>query len=256
MDCREFDRVWNAWLDARDDRAADRELAREMPAAREHARRCAACARAEFGYEALRRALAAWGREVRTSASAHPDLAECLLAALSSPSGSPSSHPPSGRRTGFGLPLWFAVAAAAAVLALAIAPDRTRIRPGRSTVPAPSRRLDARVLEESLTEATAATLDLARRTSEPAARLGRAVLEAAARAEGVEGQGAPVTLTSVLRGPIDLAPSSTLFQEFGERVSAGVRPLSSTARRAFEFLLAPTSGPNGRRIIPPTSKGA
>jgi hypothetical protein len=252
MDCREFDRVWNDWLDARDDRVADRELAREMPEAREHARRCAACGRAELGYEALLRALAAWGRDGRAWAGTPPELADRVLAALSSPSPSSRSRP--GRRPGFGLALGFAAAAAAAVLALVLAPARRRDEPARPS--APFRGPDSHILEDSLAQAAAATLDLARSASEPAARLGRGAIEAATRAEEITGQEAPETLTSMLRGPIDLAPLPTLLPEIGERVSAGVRPLSSTARRAFDFLRSPSFEPNGRRISSPTSKGA
>jgi hypothetical protein len=256
MDCREFDRVWNSWLDARDDRAADRELEQGLQAAGEHARDCVACGRAHVGYEALHRALAAWSLGIRASACPPPGLAERVVTALPNVS---AALPASSRRVlrpWSGLTLGFAAAAAAAVIALVIAPDRRRNEPGRPSAPAPSRRSDSHILEDSLAEAAAATWELARSASEPAARLGRGVLEAATRADDASEEGASVTLTSVLRGPIDLAPSSTLFQEFGEHVSAGVRPLSSTARRAFDFLRAPSLGPDGRRIGQPTSKGA
>ena len=123
-------------------------------------------------------------------------------------------------------------------------------------MPTPPRLTDSHTLGDSLAEATAATWDLARCTSEPAARLGREVLVAATQVGSPAEAEASVMLTSALRGPVDMGSPSALFQEVGERVSAGVRPLSTTARRAFDFLRTPSLERSGQRAGQTHAKGA
>src|SRR4051812_4939110 len=105
MNCHDFDRVWNERLDARADRAADLMLAEALLAARDHARDCAACRRAQLGYEALHRGLMAWGSAPEASACPPPELAERVLAALAKPAGSIPARPRRSRWPGLGLSL-------------------------------------------------------------------------------------------------------------------------------------------------------
>jgi len=101
------------------------------------------------------------------------------------------------RRWRAALPLGAAVAAVACLIALVLAPlpwRLERVSPGidrgrpagrasGSALRPSNRQADSRVLSEALADATAASWDLARTTSEPAARLGRQVLESATRVE-------------------------------------------------------------------------
>lgn len=251
MNCHDFHSAWNELLDARDT-AADRGLEGRLRDALAHSRGCARCRRAQTGYGALRQALASWSAG---PISPPADLADRVLAALSSRAVPPAgvARPAPWRAIGLA-----GAAAAAAGIVLAIAPGFDRDGPGpKAAPPVPSsRRPEARGLDDSLAEATAATWDLARCASEPAARLGRGVLGIVVRAGSPPEAGPPVTLRSVFRGPIGSPPASSLVQGLGERVSAGVRPLSSTARRAFSFLLAPTPEAGGSRGNQTTSKGA
>jgi hypothetical protein len=302
MNCHDFDQIWNELLDAEtasvDRRAtaiktragprspADRELA-----AREHAVGCSTCRLAQVKYETLRQALRAWNLESRPSSAPSTDLVERFLAAVSP---SVDSHSRAIDRTDrasrswrIGLPLGLAVAVAAAVLALVISPIRWDLKrhdgggarqgvmnqpgklAGRSLSPSlSSRRAGLHGLSDSLADATAATWDLARSTSEPAARLGRQVIGAASQAQDLSGAGTPaadptepfgsglVSLPSVLRGDSESPPGSTLLHDVGDRLSASIRPLSSTARQAFGFLRTPSLEKNEHRISQPASKGA
>jgi hypothetical protein len=104
-------------------------------------------------------------------------------------------------------------------------------------------------LNTALVEATSATWDLARSASEPAARISRDVLDATPPAEESPVAG-PVTPGEGLAGlslaipsldPLapDATAASAVFQQVGDRLSAGVEPISETARHAFGFLLGP-----------------
>jgi hypothetical protein len=80
-------------------------------------------------------------------------------------------------------------------------------------------------LAQSLRDATSATLDLARLTSEPAARVGIKFLAAATR-----------PITPDLPGPASLSPPGRSLG-VGEQVERGIKPISGSVRKAFEFLL-------------------
>jgi hypothetical protein len=99
-------------------------------------------------------------------------------------------------------------------------------------VPAPPRPLSA-----ALADAAFATLDLARETSAPAARVGRQVIA--------------TSLPGELPAAKNVLPASESFQSFGEEVNRGVKPFSGTAQRAFGFLIGPAwkekPAPSGRR---------
>ncbi len=56
-------------------------------------------------------------------------------------------------------------------------------------------------------------------------------------------------------GP-DAAGASDVLQQVGDRLAAGVRPLSSTARHAFGFLLGPPPARAGANPGGSTSSGA
>lgn len=89
----------------------------------------------------------------------------------------------------------------------------------------------SRALSAALADATSATLDLARVTSEPAARIGRDVISTVSLPQSNE-----------LGLPVSVAPAADVLQSVGDGVNRGVRPLSGTARRAFGFLISPALG--------------
>ncbi len=123
-----------------------------------------------------------------------------------------------------------------------------------------------RAFDRAVAEATSATWDLARSASEPAARISRDVLDAGASTdegpaqrpvapeEGIAGLSLPIPALGPF-GP-DRAAASAVFQQVGDRLSAGVEPISDTARHAFGFLLGP---PRSRAATPdgqPSPTGA
>ena len=109
--------------------------------------------------------------------------------------------------------------------------------------------VDARNLNTAVAEATAATWDLARSASEPAARISRQVLDAATQSDRAsslstqDAQSEPiaagVSVPSLARLAPDSAAAEAMLQEVGDRLASGVRPISDTARHAFRFLLGP-----------------
>ncbi len=129
-------------------------------------------------------------------------------------------------------------------------------------------------LDRALAEATSATWDLARSASEPAARIGREVLDVTARSgrptverpvdpsmtasAGTSGGLGNLSVSFPSLDPLgsDAAEASALLQQVGDHLSAGVQPLSSTARHAFGFLLGPPAARAGSRPVGSTSSGA
>ncbi len=125
------------------------------------------------------------------------------------------------------------LAAAAAVLVAVLLGLRVgRVRaPGPATTPPPVvEAIDPRKVTDALADATSAAWDLALETSAPATRVGRDVIDAAVADE----EGAAPPSGGVL-------PDPDVLRRVGERVTDGVRPLSGTARHAFEFLLGPAA---------------
>ncbi len=126
----------------------------------------------------------------------------------------------------------------------------------------------------ALAEATSATWDLARSASEPATRISRDVLVATTRSEDAtpertsDGQlaagdrtdmgtaGLAVPVPSLEHLALDPSAASTVLQKVGDHLSAGVRPLSDTARHAFGFLIGPAQDQPGSRTKSPSAKGA
>jgi hypothetical protein len=114
------------------------------------------------------------------------------------------------------------------------------------TGPPPSNRIDARNpsrLDEALAEATSASWDLARETSAPAARIGRQLLGAAALPEP----------GAAWLPPVAVGPVRGVWKTVGDRIEAGVRPLSGVTRQAFGFLIDPATQP--RSAAAPSPEG-
>jgi hypothetical protein len=278
MKCRDFERACNELIDAGSpvtgqadvggDPAGGRSPAASTaepgPAASdgerlllEHAAGCPACREVAARYETLRLALRAWGPPPAAPAG----LAERILAAVQTQAPPlPRWRAATYRTQRFwraGLP-WATVAASVvAVVTVGLLIPRLTIRP-RTNRPTPRASLrpsgghaasanavsaDARALNEAVAGATAATWDLARSASEPAARISRHVLDAATGPEQNPSLPAPggdsVSVPSLGSLAPDSATAVAMLQQVGDRLSTGVRPLSMTARHAFGFLLGP-----------------
>lgn len=211
MTCDDFLAGWNARVDDPGSFAIDRADVLDA-----HSASCEPCRRLASGFRLLAQSM---------PPPAIPEgLSDRVLAAW-------SARDRRDRRTL--VPIrwaWAAGLAAAAALTLAIfAPWTPRV--GRDAEVAKTQTPKARNLGSSLARATFATLDLAREASAPAARLGQDVYVA--------------SLTSEIVWPVGIertAAPSELFQSMSRKVNSSVLPLSGTARRAFSFLIAPTSG--------------
>jgi hypothetical protein len=291
MNCRQFERICNELMDAglpvmpqsaaRGDSpsartsgltaAYRRDLERRLVG---HAATCPACRQLAARYETLRRALCDWGPPPAAPAGlAERILAAARRAAHDSPERRAAIHAPSRVRR-VGLPM---TAAAAAVLAAGIlgllftrltgdhpAGNESRPRASLSTRGAASEAAhtiegDAVALHDAVAGATQATWDLARSASEPAARISRHVLDAAAGPEPAPSRPtscpdpAPIpSLSSLVR---DSATAVAVLQQFGDNLATGVRPLSTSARHAFGFLLGPAAAKPQERASPPAGKG-
>jgi hypothetical protein len=269
--CRDFDRLWNELLDAAAAVSTDRERA-----LLDHAAGCPTCRQVAERYQGLRRALRAWGPPPMAPAG----LTDRILAAVrtqalpSEPWSAAIDRASRYSRWGLTAALAATVAAAITVyLLVGLTIHRSRLehagpsvtrRPGG--VPDPVTVADPRPLHEALASATAATWELARSASEPAARISREVIDVATGSElspdqtaSDAGADTDVVMVSVPRLG-SLAPDSdaavAMLQQVGDRLATGVRPLSSTARRAFGFLLGPSPSKPDARTNPPAEKGA
>jgi hypothetical protein len=267
MNCRDFERIWNERIDASSSPSVDlgaRAAAGSELALLEHAAGCSTCRRKMAGYQTLERSILAWGPPPPPPA----DLADRILVAVraqppSGRQGAHTRHP--GRRL---IPILVAAASIMAIIAAGlmtrISIDRSRDRdrqasasPGHSAI-ASSDRSDSPKLNEALASATEASWDLARSASEPAARLSRQVLDAATdagpeRPQETSGAGAVPSLDAFAP---DSAAAVATIQQVGDRIANGVRPLSSSARHAFGFLLGPAPAKPENRANPPAARGA
>jgi hypothetical protein len=123
-----------------------------------------------------------------------------------------------------------AVALAASLLISAIVVWRTgRVKTDQPAESAAISANDSRLLGEALSRVGSATWELARETSEPAARVGREFFHSATLSETSS------TISLVVPKP----PVSEVLRRVGDRVQAEVEPLSGTARQAFGFFLGP-----------------
>ncbi|MHC5538587.1 anti-sigma factor family protein [Singulisphaera rosea] len=226
MRCRDFERIWNEQLDAREEASASIENELEI-----HAASCEPCRVIAARYQRLRMALRSTGPAPKVS----QDLASRIL---TPPMTEPSIAFPRHR-----IPAGVVTFATAASLLLAF----LLIRQARESKPGKAianrdltiRSIDPDSVGEALTIAKLETIALARETSAPAARIGLRVLESATIRE--------------MSSPAASLPSTTssdVLQSVGNRVNAGVTPLSDTARHAFGFLFDTPAA--GAKTVPPT----
>jgi hypothetical protein len=230
-DCRDFEKLWAERLDERERAAPDLVARLET-----HAASCARCQALGARFQALAQAIRALG-PVPTVSEVFPDR---VLAEMENARWWPRL-----------LPIMPVAAAAVLVVALTIG---VRVwwtsRPAAVVPPLQAARvqaIDARDLTSALVDATSATWQLAQEASAPAARLGRQVLEASTSEDP------PLSLSLPSGVTADLVPGVESWQAVGERMNAGLRPLSGTARQAFGFLLGPSAAP--ANPVPRTPRG-
>ncbi len=211
MTCEDFTRFWNEQLD-------DRTIRPPVGSFDEHAANCVACRSRVIAFRAMLAMLAA--------PTASADLTDRIVASWSDSLVEPRSLPFARRWA------WVGGLAAAATLLLAFGISIAN-RPGKvpivAKLPPP-----ARSWTTALADATSATLDLARETSAPAARIGQDVLDAGTSSEFVWSRGLD-------RSP---SPSSELMESVLKSANSRVKPISGSARRAFSFLISPSTRPS------------
>jgi hypothetical protein len=294
MTCRDFQRKWDELLDAEarppapgygegpdSSELASRSAVEDLDQAlMDHAAGCPNCRQLAARYHVLRRALRAWDALPAPPA----DLADRILAAARGRSATgwtvdASSRPERAWRPVVRMLASFTAAAVVLALLLSgingmIGPARRDRRPvvppvvdqgpvsGRHPGPGTGS-LDQPALHLAVAEATSATWDLARSASEPAARISRDFLDATTRVDPVSaepassgGPGNATPVSSLIPQAPDSAAASAVFQQVGDHLAAGVRPLSTTARQAFGFLLGPERDRPAVRARPPAEKGA
>jgi hypothetical protein len=284
MTCREFESAWNELLDVEAGGGAERPdpgAAGCERALLEHVVGCPSCGQLSARYTALRRAIRAWGPPPAPSAG----LTDRILAEIQAPTA--AAWPIYGGvrrelpRTRVLVSIMAAAMAAAVLLVFILDRVIERRRPNGPmavlhNTPVESGRhegrhsatlaVDSRALNLAFSEATAATWDLARAASEPAARISRQVLDAAtgpdrspaqpASIAGSGSVGAAVSVPSLDSLAPDPAAAGAMLQQVGDRLTNGVRPLSNTARHAFGFLLGTALSKPEVPINPPAQKGA
>jgi hypothetical protein len=226
MNCRETERLWNELIDAGD--AAPEGLEQALEA---HAVSCAVCSPIAVRYRVLRRAIAAWSPMSAASA----EFVERLR--------NVQEILPIQRRSPVSGRVW--LSAAAALLVAGVIGRWVMMPPG-GHVPEPSAPTESVTLAGALADAASSTLELARETSAPAGRVGRAVFASASAS-------LPDTETSA--PDISVVPTSRVLRSVGGRVGAGVRPLSGSARNAFGFLLRTAPGDEPEAPKPPAPRG-
>ena len=231
MNCREFEKLWDDLLDARWEAPAHLERSLEV-----HASACSRCRAVSARYQMLRQAISSLRPPTPSAESME------RLYALTVPASPPS------------IPIVASMArhllrkslAAAAAVALAWLGGSwwTSRQPAEQPTPAATRTASVphRPLGLALADATEATLDLAREASAPASRIGREMLDLGKLStSGLDVPPDSVEDESESESPDE--PASDLFKAVGERVGAGVKPISGSARHAFGFLLGPPDEP-------------
>jgi hypothetical protein len=303
MTCRDYEQAWNDLIDGEAGDGGEMAAAsskgvmgafHSRPALADferalldHADECSDCRHVAARYQALRRAIHAWGPPPAAPAG----FTERVVAAIQSPVAAIQAPPapawpvPVKTRRGRTWPIVAAMGTAAAILVMALAvmnragkDRRWDGGPATSVHRAPagagltgdrdstSLALNARALNHAVFEATTATWDLARSASEPTARISRQVLDAATGPEPgrerstalarSEPAGAVVSVPSLDAFAPDTAAAGALLQQVGDHLATGVRPLSDTARHAFGFLLGPVPPKREVPTTTPTQKGA
>ncbi len=241
MDCREFEAGLNRlidagiWLDERGSSRAEDELSIALA---RHRSECERCQRTVRGFELLRRAIAS---------SSAPLPSAALADRIERATGAVFARSRSRRR----LALAASAAAVAGLMGLWLGSASWRDQPPVALVAAPGRQRPVQgSLGEALAQAASATWDLARETSDPAARLGRPLFDKPAidARSAVESTSADSTTVVVYLPSLSaLAPDTTAaagaLAQVGDRLVDGVRPLSDSARRVFGRLLEPPRNP-------------
>jgi predicted anti-sigma-YlaC factor YlaD len=230
MTCREVDQAWNRRLDSVRLGSSPADAAESLPTELEsHLSRCPSCRSRAAGYAALAQAIGGLGGMPVPSES----LSRRILAEFEA-----DPRPVIGPiRRGRTVARWASVAAAAALVVAGV----RFMRPGPGAVPgAPSTpevlaEAPPRPLTEAVAEAAEATVAIARKTSEPAARIGRDVFGGGGAA-GVVADGGQIALEMPLSPPSG-GTAERVVTLIGNSLEAGVRPLSKPTRSAFSFLL-------------------
>lgn len=259
MNCRDFDRIWNQSLDDHRRSAVDASSwFAHAEALREHAESCPTCRFRHGGFETLRQALDAWTARPEARPTPSPELADRIIAALARPESRVVD-----RRRRLRPRLAALALASAAALLLAVIGTRLRHEPPRTvavTAPAKARgNLKPGLLGSAVGDATAASWQLALLASQPAARLGKEMIDASfdSDADGGSFQTAGLPAASDLPTLDAESFSPDLINQMGGLLADGVRPLSTSARHAFGFLRAPTPEKTERPVVrPSTGKGA
>jgi len=134
----------------------------------------------------------------------------------------------------------------AAALLFAAVIGRWVMMPPAGHAPEPTAQNESLTLAGALADAASSTLELARETSAPAGRVGRAVFASASASLPDAETPAP---------DVSVVPNSRVLRSVGGRVGAGVRPLSGSARNAFGFLLRTAPGDEPVAPKPPHPRG-
>jgi hypothetical protein len=229
MTCHDFERRWNLRLDAlRGPDGTTQAATSDLDA---HARACPECRARHERMRTLEHAIGLW--------STRPGLPAAMASRLVA-----GCERPEVRVRALDRPLVRLALAAAVVATSALTWTFARPDPRKPT--APELASTAPTLEDALAGATGATIGLARATSAPAGRLGRAMLDLAAPL-------AAETPDLMPQVGIDPTPAPGRMRAMVDRVGAGLVPISGTARRAFGFLLmqppdaaGPPAGHDGR----------
>jgi len=264
MNCRDFERIWNELFDAASSHAGDEgtapAAAKREVALLEHAASCRGCGRLAAGYEALHGAILAWGPPPAPSA----DLTNRILVAAH------SQLPSRRHRAGISHPIRWVAAAASVLVVITVGlvarfsieraggPEQTVGAAPTTQHIAHSGQSGSPRLNDALASATEATWDLARSASEPAARLSLPFLDAATES-GIQGTNTAsnaVSVPTLESFTPDSAVAVATIQQVGDRLASGVRPLSSSARQAFSFLLGPAQPKPETRANPPAARKA
>lgn len=230
MNCRDFEQVWNRVLDYEprsrrldvdDDPTSLGDLEESL---REHAEVCEVCRARQLEFETLREALRAWSdrpRVLEIGARSHPTRrGRAWVAAVAS------------------------AMAAAVVAAVAILPpgSPSSLEPIVEAPSAPVAQRD--LLGEAVDDATAASWHLAQLAAEPAAWLSREIIDASFSPTEIETRALEIAYLDPPAdselGSIPDASAPGLFRGMGRYLSAGVEPVSTSAREAFGFLRPPT----------------
>ncbi|WP_169974071.1 cupin domain-containing protein [Tautonia rosea] len=231
MTCREVERYWELRLDEVRSGSSP-EVSEGIPSElASHLSVCARCRTRVAGCSTLAQAIIAL-EPPRPPA----DLSARVLAAVQT-DRAPGTLPMRPVRRG-STPIVRRCAMAAAVLLVVfglrsiLSPrELVDLKPNRLPPPAaPVMTVDAssRRLTESVAEMAEVTVALARRTSEPAARLGREMLESATESSSR----LEATVPKTVEGPTD-----GMVKGIGTRLEAGMRPFSQPTRSAFSFLV-------------------